>query len=140
MADVKAFIKKWDGRTLQDDGCRVSKEFHSFQIAFMNAMRKIAASLGGEVVNPCYGHYDMSGFVKRGDRYVYFSYSNACNYGGRNYAALTDHHSTGYCLPPMLIRTAAHDHDWTGGANNNTYFNMCETMIDDLLNTPHKPF
>lgn len=137
MADVKAFIKKWNGRTLQDDGCRVSKEFHSFQIAFMNAMRKIADSLGGEVVNPHYGHYDMSGFIRRGDRYVYFSYSNALNYGGRNFAALTENYSRG-CLPPMLIRTAAHDHDWTGGANNNTCFDGCEELIDKLLDTEHR--
>ena len=52
MTDVKAFIRKWNGRTLEDDGFRVSKEFHSFQVAFFNAMRKIAKSLGGEVVKP----------------------------------------------------------------------------------------
>ena len=56
MTDVKAFIRKWNGRTLEDDGFCVSKEFHSFQVAFFNAMRKIAKSLGGEVVNPSYGH------------------------------------------------------------------------------------
>ena len=49
-ADVKAFIRKWHGRTLDDDGCYVSKEFHSFQVAFFNAMRKIASEHPSEVV------------------------------------------------------------------------------------------
>lgn len=134
MADIKAFIRKWNGRTLQDDGCHVSKEFHSFQVAFFNAMRKIAASLGAEVINPSYGHYDMSGFIKRGDRYVFFNYSNGCGRGGRSHVALKN---DGNWLAPMYCRTAKHDKDWTGGRNNNCYFEDCESVIERLLNMEH---
>lgn len=128
MVDVSSFIRKWHGRRLQDDGCYVSKEFHSFQVAFFNAMRKIAKGLGAEVVNPLYGHYDMSGFIKRGDKYVYFSYSSL----DRTYVQLKDN-SSWHC--PLLIRTAKHERDFTGGTNNYAAFDRCEILIDRLLNS-----
>ena len=130
MVDVKAFIRKWNGRTLEDDGCYLSKEFHSFQVAFFNAMRKIAKSLGGEVVNSSYGHYDMSGFIKCGDKYIYFSYSNGCGRGGRNHVVLKNN---GDWLPPMFCRTAKNEKDYSGGTNNNCYFEDCEEVIERLL-------
>lgn len=138
MADLRAFIRKWNGRTLDDAGCYVSKEYHSFQVAFMNAMRKIAKSLGGELVNPSYGHYDMSGFIRRGDRYVYFSYDNGIGYGGRTYVALRENNSRQGYHCPMLLRTAAHERDYTGGGNHFEAFEACEAVIDKLLDTEHK--
>lgn len=135
MADVKAFIKKWNGRTLQDDGSRVSKEYHSFQVAFFNAMRKIAASLGGELVNHSYGHYDMSGFIKRGDKCVYFAYSNSLGRGGRSCVNLKN---DGNWISSMYCRTAANEKDYHGGRNNDCYFENCEDVIERLLNTEHK--
>ena len=130
MADVKAFIRKWNGRTLEDDGSYVSKEFHSFQVAFFNAMRKIAKSLDGEVVNPLYGHYDMSGFIKCGDQYIYFNYSNGCGRGGRTHVVLKDN---GNWLAPMYCRTAKNEKDYRGGYNNHCYFEDCEKVIERLL-------
>lgn len=137
MADIKSFIRKWNGKTLQDDGCVVSKEFHSFQVAFFNAMRKIADSIGAEVVKPSYGHYDMSGFVKRGDRYVYFSYSNC---GNRTHVVLKGDMAQYGALCPMFVRTAANDRDYRGGYNNWTTMETCEELIDRLLNKEHKSF
>lgn len=131
MADVKAFIKKWHGRTLQDDGAWVSKEFKSFQTAFGNAMKKIAASLNAELVNYSKGHYDMSGFIKRGDKFVYFSYDNGIGNGGRSHVNLK------FCNgwhSPLLIRTAKNEKDYSGGHNNFESFESCETLIDKLLN------
>ena len=131
MADIKAFIRKWNGRTLQDDGCVVSKEFHSFQVAFMNAMRKIASSLGGELVNHSYGHYDMSGFIKRGDNYVYFSYSSL----DRTYVQLKNTNlSLNGWYAPLLIRKAKDAKDYRGETNNYAAFDRCEILIDRLLN------
>ena len=132
MADVKAFISKWHGRTLQDDGSVVSKEFKSFQTAFGNAMKKIAASLNAELVNYSKGHYDMSGFIKRGDKYVYFDYSSSfC--GGRTQVLLKNNRY-GEFYSPLLIRTAKNEKDYTGGYNNFESFESCETLIDKLLN------
>jgi hypothetical protein len=128
MVDVSSFIRKWHGRRLQDDGCYVSKEFHSFQVSFFNAMKKIAKGIGAEVINPSYGHYDMSGFIKRGDKYVYFDYSAL----DRTYVQLKDNSSW---HQPLLIRTAKHEKDFTGGANNYASFERCEILIDRLLNS-----
>ena len=135
MADVSSFIKKWNNRTLDDAGSYVSTEFHSFQLSFFNAMRKIAKGLGAEVVNPLYGHYDMSGFVRRGDKYVYFCYSNGLGLGGRTHVALRN---DGHWFEPMYCRTAANDKDYRGGSNNGCYFEDCEKVIERLLNTEHK--
>ena len=93
-------------------------------------MRKIAKSLDGEVVNPSYGHYDMSGFIKCGDKYVYFSYDNGCGRGGRTHVALKN---DGNWLQPMYCRTAKDERDYRGGYNNNCYFEDCEKVIERLL-------
>jgi hypothetical protein len=134
MADIKAFIRKWNGRTLQDDGACVSKEFHSFQVAFMNAMRKIANSLGGELVNYSYGHYYMSGFIKRGNNFVYFNYDNGIGQGGRTHVNLKD--KSGW-NSPLLLRTARDEKDYHGGYNNYESFECCEKTIDHLLDLGH---
>ena len=138
MVNITSFLRKWNGRTLQDDGSRVSKEFHSFQVAFFNTMRKIAKGIGAEVVKPSYGHYDMSGFIKRGNKYVYFSYDNGIGYGGRTHIILKGGHEHDYgCHAPLLIRTAANDTDYRGGDNNFCPFSQCEELIEKLLNTEH---
>ena len=130
-ANINSFIKKYHGKTLQDDGCYVSSDFRGFQQAFINAMKKIAASLGGEVVAAHKGHYDLSGFIKRGNKYVYFSYSNCCGVGGRTHIVLN---GDGGWHSPLLIRTAKDDKDYTGGTNNFSSFDRCEILIDRLLN------
>lgn len=131
MVNVESFIKKYNGRHLADDGCRVSKEYHSFQVAFFNAMRKIANGMGAELIDPSYGHYDMSGFFKRGDKYVYFSYDTSLC-GGRNIPVLKGNYNG--CHAPMLIRTAKDNKDYHGGINNFCVFDRCEILIDRLLN------
>ena len=97
-------------------------------------MRKIAKALGGELVNQSYGHYDVSGFIRRNDKYVYFSYSNSLNYGGRTYVALKENNSYSGCCTPLLIRTAKNDSDYRGGYNNFTSFENCQSLIERLLN------
>jgi hypothetical protein len=130
MTNINSFIKKWHGRVLEDAGCFVSKEFHSFQVSFFNALRKIARENGWEVINPSYGHYDMSCFIKHGDKYVYVNYSNSLN-GGRNVVCLKGR-VTG-CCAPMLVRTAKCDTDYTGGYNNFCQFEGVEEVIARLF-------
>ena len=132
-ANIDSFIRKYNGKTLQDDGCYVSKEFHSFQVSFINAMKKIATSVGGEVVNAHKGHYDVSGFIKRGDKFVYFNYSNAIGIGGRTHIILKNDIDRGYHRP-LLIRGARHERDYSGFTNNFASFDRCEILIDRLLN------
>ena len=129
MADVQAFIKKWNGRTLEDAGCYVSKEYQSFQTAFINAMKKIAADMGGTVVNAGKGHYDLHGFIQVGNKYVYFSYDNSLDAHGRTHIALT---GSNY-WEPLLLRTAKDAKDYRGGENNYSCFAECQSLIKKLL-------
>lgn len=133
MTNISSFIKRWHGRTLEDCGIYVSKEFHSFQVSFFNQLRKIAKNNDAELVKPNYGHYDMSCFIKKGDKYVYLSYNNCLNFG-RNVVCLKGNNNNNGCLPPMLIRTAHNENDYRGGENNFCHFENCEELINKLLN------
>ena len=53
------------------------------------------------------GHYYVSGFIYRNNRYVYFSISDVRHFPGGWY-------------DNILIRTAKSDGDYTGGCNNYT--------------------
>ena len=135
MTDNKTCIRKWNGKTLPDWGCCVSPEFHSFQLDFIKAMKKIAKTIGAEIINHSYGHYDVSGFFKKGSNYVYFSYSNGLGYGGRTHIILKGGHEWDCgCCAPLLIRSAKNEKDYTGGPNNFRPFIQCEELIEKLLN------
>ena len=127
---IKSFIKKWDGRTLEDWGCSVSKEFRSFQTAFINIMKKIAAKYGGELVNCIKGHYDICGFFKIDGKFVYWNYDNGLSRFGRSHIDLGK--STSF-LSPMYMRTAKNEKDYRGGSNNHVLFTECEKTISRLL-------
>ena len=131
-ANILPFVRKWNGRTLEDAGCYVSKDYKSFQTAFINAMKKIAADLNGEVVNPSKGHYDVSGFIKIGDKFIYFNYDTSLCPGGRTHIILKN--TSGLWMQPLLIRTAKHERDYSGGHNNYAPFVECQELIERLLN------
>lgn len=122
---MATFINKWHGRMLQDDGCYVSAEFNKFQDAFKKAMKKLCEKIGATLVSYSKGHYDMSGFIERNGHYVYFAYSNI--FGYRSQVNLKGKNA-------MYCRTAASNKDYSGGENNETSFEDCENVIDDLLN------
>lgn len=132
MTNLTSFIRKWHNKVLEDCGCSVSKEFHSFQVAFINQIRKIAANNGAEVVKASYGHYDMSCFIKKGENYLYISYSNSLDRLGRTHVILKGYNIG--LLPPVLVRTAKDANDYHGGTNHFCQFNECEELIVQLFN------
>lgn len=127
---TSTFIRKWNNKPLQDDGCYVSKEYNTFQNAFKREMSKIAESMGATLVNFSKGHYDVSGFIERNGKYVYFSYSSSLC-GDRATPKLKESNA-------MYCRTAENAKDYRGGYNNHTSFEDCESVIGRLLNTEHK--
>ena len=127
---ISAFIKKWNNKPLQDDGCYVSKEYNTFQNAFKREIAKIAENMGATLVNFSKRHYDVSGFIERNGKYVYFSYSSSLC-GDRATPKLKENNA-------MFCRTAENVKDYRGGYNNFTSFEECESVIDRLLNTEHK--
>lgn len=127
---TSTFIKKWNGKHLQDDGSRVSKEYNTFQNAFKREMTQIAQNIGATLVRFSKGHYDVSGFIERNGKYVYFDYDTSLC-GGRATPLLREGRA-------MFCRTAANEKDYRGGNNNFTSFEDCESVIDRLLNTEYK--
>lgn len=127
---TSTFIKKWNDKYLQDDGSYVSKEYNTFQNAFKSEMNKIAENIGATLVKFFKGHYDVSGFIERNGKYVYFSYSSSLC-GNRSTPKLKDSNA-------MFCRTAENVKDYHGGYNNFTSFEDCESVIDRLLNTEHE--
>ena len=130
MEKITAFVKKWNGVSMQDDGAYVSKQFNTFQNAFKREISRICSNIGANLVKFSKGHYDMSGFIERDGHYVYFSYDNSCNAGGRAYANLR-------CRGTFFCRTAAHEKDYRGGYNNTIPFTDAEETFNRLLNAIH---
>lgn len=106
---MKTFLKKWNGRSIEDDGCVMSKEAKSFVTAFRNMLKR---ELGDDyTVDIHAGHYDLSGFIEHDSMYEYVSYSIP-RYG---YAVNADDHSA---MLGCLFRCAKGPKDYTGGHNN----------------------
>ena len=113
---MKKFIKKWNGKGIQDDTIYTSEEFKSFARQFFNAVKREFPD--DEVVNRCTGHYDLSCFIKRGDKYVYVSLSVP---RGESPLDMSRRDPMG----GILIRRAKDEEDYKGGFNYFTnYFDF----------------
>ena len=115
------FYRKWHGKTLEDWGSVVSKEYNSFQNAFKRILTTIADDLGAKLVWYHKMHYDESAMFERDGKYVYLSHSNR----------LFDR-STPW-LHGILIRDAKHEKDYTGGANDFVNWAYLTNEIDRLF-------
>ena len=116
-----AFFRKWHGVQLEDCGGYVSKEYNAFQNAFKRVITKMAEDMGARVVTFHKMHYDESAMIERNGKFVYISHSN--NLSNRSTPV----------LHRILIRTARHAEDWTGGANNYANWSQLANEIDRLL-------
>lgn len=119
------FIKKYQGRVLQDDGCFKSQEFLRFSRDFRSTVKDIATELGGEVEAFHVGHYDVSGFIHRDGKHVFFSYSEPRH---MPIDLLRDD-----CMQGILIRTAKDARDSTGGMNHFCNIINMKGAADKLL-------
>jgi hypothetical protein len=115
------FYRKWHGVTLEDWCTVVSKEYNSFQNAFKRLLTKMAEDMGARLVSFHKMHYEESAMFERDGKYVYLSHFN--NMSNRSRPVL--HH--------ILIRTAEHATDWTGGPNEYVNWSSLANQIDRLL-------
>lgn len=122
-----AFIRKYDGKTLADDGAYVSKGFNNFQNAMKREVKRMAEEIDATLVSFSKGHYYMTWFVERDGRYVYGNYSVT---GNRTHVDLLGN--------VCYARTAEHSKDYTGGCNNWCSFSEMQKTMDRLLNTQYK--
>jgi len=66
------------------------------------------------------GHYDLSGFIQREDRFVYFKISDVRDFPG-------------LWAEQILVRTARDARDFTGGINNYTDLASFRVKVEFLL-------
>ena len=108
---MKNFRKKWENIAVEDNGCYMSKEAVSFVTAMRNMLKRELGPFGIEVVSLKPGHYDCSGFLKKGNDFIYVSYSIPRGGYGISFSASD-------CIRGVLYRKAEGPKDFHGGPNN----------------------
>lgn len=90
-------------------GVRNSPEFHDFFEKFKKSFTYQLKRLNATEIEFSKGHFGLSGFFKVNSQYYYFSLSDVRH----------NLHSTNYDGKiNLLMRTAKHNKDYTGGSNN----------------------
>lgn len=107
---VEKFVRKYQGRVLEDAGSVLSEEFKQFARDFKSMAYEAAGYVGAKLFSFHRGHYDVSGFVERNGKYAYFAFS--CPRCIRIDLSRTD------CMSGVLVRSADGPKDYTGGANH----------------------
>jgi hypothetical protein len=92
----------WRGFTFQSSS-GLTEEFAAFARDFRAWVKKNLPE-GARLDTWSRGHFEVSGMIERGGRFVYFSTSDVRFFKDR-------------WADDILIRTAKHNRDWTGGQN-----------------------
>ena len=135
---MKNVYEKYQGKSIEDTGSTVSKDFKQFCSYFKRRLKVNAEERGMELVNFSQGHYDFSGMLKKGDKYAYFSYNLQRDY----WSSVTkpiDFNKSG-CSEGFLLRKAAHDKDYKGGLNNFCSLDKFMDLAEELTTYPVKEF
>lgn len=123
---MESIIKKYQNRTLEDWGSVMSADAKQFAKDFKRRLTHNAKIRKIEVVKFSTGHYDISGFLKKDNKYVYFSYNIP------RYETPIDLYSKS-CRSGFLVRKAEHDKDYTGGYNNFCNLSQLFDSVEYLL-------
>ena len=115
---MKELMKKWSGHIFSS-GTTNGDDFKKFFSEFRSAFKKECKKFGIEVIPFKINHYCFTGFVRKDNEYVYFS--------------VGDVRCDGVWFKRVLYRTAKHERDWTGGANNWTTLENLVGCINNLF-------
>ncbi len=118
MDKTRKLIAMWYGHKFQSS-CGTTPEFNKFAREFKAAIK---SQLGpdDELTAFSRGHFYCSGFVRRGDKFVYFSTSDV-RFDRFGWA------------DRLLVRTAKHAKDYTGGRNQSTELQNFGTVVDQIF-------
>lgn len=94
--------------------------FNQFFDLFKKDFTKELMMLGAEDIEFTKGHFYISGFFRLKEQWIYFSLSDVRSQFGSG-------------VPQLLVRTAKHNKDFTGGINN--YVNIEPEMYKSIANT-----
>jgi len=114
--NMNSFVKKWDGKGIQDDGPVTSDEFKEFAKDFKGVLKDMCQRNGWSLEDFSKGHYDISGFLSRpmnngSKAYIYYNFNVP---RGEFPLSLR----TEQFRQALLYRTAKNIHDYTGGSNS----------------------
>jgi len=113
--DLKDF-ERWEFST----GGTTGEDFNLFARLFKKYIKN-NLPLNAELISFSKGHYILSGFIKKKDRFIYFSISDVRCFKNE-------------WLEHILIRTAQHDKDYTGGRNCFTTLKDFRVKVEQLFN------
>lgn len=97
-----------------ESSCYTTPEFSTYASTFKREIKKRLGEIGAELLDFNRGHFYVSGFFKKGEQIYYFSQSDVRG-GGDN---------------KILVRTAKHVKDYSGGANN--YSQLGDNLFERL--------
>lgn len=83
-------------------------EFKALASAFKSALKKELQTLGATLTAYSVGHFEVSGFFRKGDQCYYFSFGDV---RGMEFVIATGR------KVEMMYRTARDEKDYTGGGN-----------------------
>jgi len=114
-------IENWVGFHFESSSS-LTEEFASFAKDFKKYLSQQVKEVDFEIVNWSRGHFEVSGFLKhKTGQFIYFSTSDVRYFADSWYNN-------------VLIRTAEHEKDYTGGSNNSCNFNAIAIKAIALLN------
>lgn len=91
-----------EGENYFGSGGTVTPEFKKFARQFKTEFKKELRDIGGKLEEFKSGHFYLYGFFTKGGQLYYFNLSDVRWW---------------HKEPKLMYRTAAHQKDWTGGAN-----------------------
>ncbi len=102
-------------------GVYTGKDYLSFQTKYINSLKTVCRSNNWELVSVLRNHYCFSCFIRNNqNKLIYLSISDV-------------RYFTNYWYNRILIRTAKHEKDYTGGSNNYTSLTELEDSVGRLF-------
>lgn len=118
IRNIKAILSK----TGFQKQARISKKF----AGYVKRRMKIAAADRGIVLEDfIVGHYFISGFFRKNEKWAYFSFDE-CRNSPLDFTAKD-------CWKGFLLRTAKNSKDYTGGTNHYTNLKGFMPLLEQLL-------
>lgn len=112
-------IEKWRGFDFESSSS-LTPEFAAFARDYKKHITAILPA-GASLAAFNRGHFYCSGFIQRGAKFVYFSMSDV-------------RYQSGSWEKSILVRTAQHVKDYTGGSNNYADLENFTDRVERLLN------
>lgn len=115
---MKTLIQKWINHNFSSGGV-VGDDFKKFFREFKKSIQKECKEFNMELVSINRGHYYISGFLKKKEKYMYFSISDVRHF--------KDWHKKVY------YRTVKHEKDYSRGSNHSTDLDNLFSKMDNLF-------